>query len=1403
MNRFYLTNLFYQALLLFTLWFGLVLPAWTATDCTVVTEIPQSQCEALLNFYSNTDGINWIQSDEWGETNTPCSWHGTRCRDGGVIELNLNDNNLTGFIQEDISVINTLEAISLGNNQLSGSIPDLSALKNLWSISLPNNQLTGSIPPLAKLTNLGSIDLNTNKLTGTIPDLSTLTKLHNLKLFLNQLSGPIPDLSNLTDLVDLRLHGNQLTGTIPSIKNLWKLKYFYLGDNKLTGNISAELSTLVNLESINLSGIPLGGTIPNLSKLVNLKRLYLAGNQLEGEIPDLTGLTNLTFIALHTNNLEGPFPQLDTLTNLEELYLYKNQLSGPIPDLSSAIKLKGLNILTNPQLCRDNNVNYGKWQENVDDFSPCPTTTNYVLTVNKNGSGTGKVTGENIDCGSDCTKEFSQSKTVTLTATPDLNSSFAGWSGTCSGTGTCNVIMSQAQNVIATFNLKPFELTVNKNGTGGGKIIGQGINCGSDCNVSNVSQPVTLTAIPDANSSFTGWGEACTGTEDCNVTINANKEVVANFEKKQAPNAVFTATPSKGLAPLDVILDASGSFDFDGNIVKYDWFLNENSIFSLSDDEMVNFSLEDVSSTKNEQIMSLKFDGVNIYTVKLTVTDNDGLTDTVQKKIEVEPRSEPHALILTNSEKLAQLYGVNEADKIMNQLNELAEHSDVQSMVIQVESDPTVAAAYATRGNNYEEKNQANAVAEAIKQLILNHWNTLGNLQYLIIVGDDRVIPFYRIIDGTELLSHIPPDEWTLTDDFYTARTPTKCARCANSETYIPDIASGRLIEKPSQIIGIIDTFLADNLLHIGEAAVTGYDFIQDGAQAHCSTLETVGIPSDCTLIGDNWTSDDFKNQILNSHHDITSINGHSRYDDFGTPSGSVYASDFEGTSTDFSGTLFYTVGCHSGQNVSTGLDLPESFARLRANYIANTGYGWGRKTGIGLSEELMWNLTQELVKSKTTIGNALMNAKQRYFFDNPNFGPYDEKIVTESTLYGLPMFRVTSEATAPLSSAITANKIGTTQEDNGLQKDDYSYTWKESTPVTTASGETFYTLDGSIASDDGEPILPKLTKEVTNSDKSLHGAVFKGCNYEIVNTVPPLQRFKTTTGHLSPVRTFNAPNWYPSTFFQPHTVPLNTRKKETVVATAGQYNPNLGQQRIFSDMKLDLYYHADSSDLVSPKVYLTNGHLEDNTATVVVTTSDMSGIKEVVLAYTDGKDSWNSVNLTNVDGEEWSDEFAATTDTEFFIQSVDNVGNVAVNDNEGRYFNFLQIQFQSFKTLYNVGETAAIELVENPAVSLRTEPVDLWVAIQPATGDLLFITTSSESQFSIEPQPFKLSVPILDTTHTILEMEIPPGIGSEYIFYALYVAEGKNPLVDGLETVARSNLMERTTTVANEVKPQ
>ncbi len=82
--------------------------------------------------------------------------------------------------------------------------------------------------------------------------------------------------------------------------------------------------------------------------------------------------------------------------------------------------------------------------------------THYLLNVLKAGAGSGEVTSQpvGINCGTDCTRPVAESSIVTLTAVADDNSTFAGWSGACSGQ-TCKLSMTSAQTVTAIFNQKP------------------------------------------------------------------------------------------------------------------------------------------------------------------------------------------------------------------------------------------------------------------------------------------------------------------------------------------------------------------------------------------------------------------------------------------------------------------------------------------------------------------------------------------------------------------------------------------------------------------------------------------------------------------------------------------------------------------------------------------------------------------------------------------------------------------------------------------------------------------------------------------------------------------------------------------------------------------------------------
>jgi hypothetical protein len=80
----------------------------------------------------------------------------------------------------------------------------------------------------------------------------------------------------------------------------------------------------------------------------------------------------------------------------------------------------------------------------------------YDLSVEKTGDGAGTVTSPaGIDCGVACSGSYAAGTVVTLSAGPDSGSSFAGWSGDCSGTGDCTLTLSEAHTVSAAFARVP------------------------------------------------------------------------------------------------------------------------------------------------------------------------------------------------------------------------------------------------------------------------------------------------------------------------------------------------------------------------------------------------------------------------------------------------------------------------------------------------------------------------------------------------------------------------------------------------------------------------------------------------------------------------------------------------------------------------------------------------------------------------------------------------------------------------------------------------------------------------------------------------------------------------------------------------------------------------------------
>jgi Tol biopolymer transport system component len=177
-------------------------------------------------------------------------------------------------------------------------------------------------------------------------------------------------------------------------------------------------------------------------------------------------------------------------------------------------------------------------------FGPQTVRVQALLSVSKAGNGAGTVTSTvngqpaAINCGNACQAAFDAGTVVTLSANPAQNSVFSGWTGACSGTGACQVTMSENLAVTANFALaggaQQFTLTVQKSGAGTGTVTGTGINCGPDCaEILASGAQVALSASAAAGSVFTGWSlGGCPGTGQCQFSLGANTTVTATFAQQ-------------------------------------------------------------------------------------------------------------------------------------------------------------------------------------------------------------------------------------------------------------------------------------------------------------------------------------------------------------------------------------------------------------------------------------------------------------------------------------------------------------------------------------------------------------------------------------------------------------------------------------------------------------------------------------------------------------------------------------------------------------------------------------------------------------------------------------------------------------------------------------------------------
>jgi hypothetical protein len=588
------------------------------------------------------------------------------------------------------------------------------------------------------------------------------------------------------------------------------------------------------------------------------------------------------------------------------------------------------------------------------------------------------------------------------------------------------------------------------------------------------------------------------------------------------------------------------------------------------------------------------------------------------------------------------------------------------------------------------------------------------------------MIPHYRITDEalvanertyaafahTTLLSGTFSLRYFLSDDYYAGIVPIPFK---GRELYLPQYGLGRLIESPADISLTINTFLNDPQIEPQNALVTGYDFLIDQANAITNSLQTQGITQVTQLINNQWVGDDLRTELISQtqQFDLISLNSHFTHfylypnEPHPTPANNnVFALEMFASQNEFSNSLIFSVGCHSGLNVPDGDvgtnlgilagDWAQVFASQGATFIGNTGFGYGDSDLVAYSEQLMVNFVDELnytgADGVSTVGRSLMRAKQRYYNSTAasSFSNYDEKVLAEMTLYGLPMLAVQmpnpsteppgTQATLTATTPITLDFGGYTAN---ATSDGVYYTISGADPTRQANDNLALNESDDIYITGARPVLPRAVFDVSDEDTIAKGVLMLGGTFtEVVNADPIISRILTDSLYGLAESSFPLPYWFPN-----HTVNVNRLLnvddglRQRLVVIPAQFRTkaiaddgvSTGLMRLYDTMQVQLYRtdNDTDTDFVEPIIWKVSMLTATNASTMsfqVQARDRDSGIQRVVILYrSTSAYEWQKAELEPLG----SSRFGATVPAiegpvQFFAQVVDGAGNIALGFDRG-----------------------------------------------------------------------------------------------------------------------------------------
>ncbi len=666
-------------------------------------------------------------------------------------------------------------------------------------------------------------------------------------------------------------------------------------------------------------------------------------------------------------------------------------------------------------------------------------------------------------------------------------------------------------------------------------------------------------------------------------------------------------------------------------------------------------------------------------------------------------------LFIVDKQRLTALYGATAVTNLLNSLNTLAARSEVAGTVLPVDGNAAVRSAYSAWDATPCSTTARNNVVTAINNVVASYRNSaagLPNLHYIVLVGSDEATPMADVPDPVTL----SPEENEAADLAFTTNGLTKgnalyASAAQNniltdgaygaftaipwlgSNLLLPQISISRLVETPTDIIGQINRYLGNNgisapqtaagTLNPTSALVTGYDFLADGAKAvhdnlkaNFSALSTLdSFPSGNPAINfpgfpSPWTANDVVANALQSTNppSIISLDAHYNQFELESAAGDL-ANSGQATSTNLADRILFTMGCHGGLNIADTLgsptaapnkylDWPELYAEKQAAmYIANTGYGYGDSDSVALSERLLALFAKNLHSDSGSVGEEWVDALQQYFATAGAYDVYDQKVMEETTFYGLPFWHFSTAGSSPSFTPLTT----TTDPITGTQS---------ATVTFPAVGDTTQSQFGLY-----RPTLPITSQQVTSSLPA-RGVWIKSLTSADANTNATIgyPTIDSTAHEQAPPI---SPIFFPaSPFTLEHSLAFGSERDYLNVSD--QFRPtgpgDAGVQRHFNSGTFEVFY-SQSSDPVAPLIPEVNVSTTGGVATISTRVNDSSSpVAEVAALVNDGHWHYLQLSQSSQDPTLWTGTISVAEDPEVFVEATDGI-NVSYSANKGENF--------------------------------------------------------------------------------------------------------------------------------------